>query len=136
MTQLYRIADALLDTEIRLNYAWKDIHVLPPRTLPPQALVIALSPLLDDRAARALLDLRARGFDLVVVEISPEPFLAEPESEVERLGRRLWSLKRDALRGRFAAAGVPVASWDDERPLAQALEEVTTFRRSARIVSA
>ena len=134
--QLYRIIDSLLDTQIVLNYAWKDIHVLPPRTLPPQALVIALSPLLDDRAARALLDLRARGFDLVVVEISPEPFLAEPESEVERLGRRLWSLKRDALRGRFAAAGVPVASWDDERPLAQALEEVTTFRRSARIVSA
>jgi uncharacterized protein (DUF58 family) len=133
--QLYRIIDSLLDTQIVLNYAWKDIHVLPPRTLPPQALVVALTPLLDDRAAETLLDLRGRGFDLVVVEISPEPFLAEPRSEPERLGRRLWTVKRQALRGRFASAGVPVATWDDERPLAQALEEVTTFRRSARAVS-
>jgi uncharacterized protein (DUF58 family) len=134
--QLYRIIDSLLDTQIVLNYAWKDIHVLPPRTLPPQALVIALTPLLDDRAAGALLDLRARRFDLVVVEISPEPFLEAPRTEVERLGRRLWTLKREALRGRFAAAGVPVTTWDDERPLAQAIEEVTTFRRSARVASA
>ncbi len=134
--QLYRIIDSLLDTQIVLNYAWKDIHVLPQRTLPPQALLIALTPLLDDRAVGALLDLRARGFDLVVVEVAPEPFLAAPEGEVERLARRLWTLKREALRGRFAAAGVPVAVWDDERPLAQALEEVTTFRRSARVVSA
>jgi uncharacterized protein (DUF58 family) len=134
--QLYRIIDSLLDTQIVLNYAWKDIHVLPPRTLPPQALVVALTPLLDDRAAGALLDLRARGFDLVVVEISPEPFLDAPRTEVERLARRLWTLKREALRGRFASAGVPVAIWDDERPLAQAIEEVTTFRRSARVASA
>ena len=134
--QLCRIIDSLLDTQIVLNYAWKDIHVLPHRTLPPQALVIAMTPLLDDRAVGALLDLRARGFDLVVVEVAPEPFLAVPEGQVERLARRLWILKREALRGRFAAAGVPVAVWDDERPLAQALEEVTTFRRSARVVSA
>jgi uncharacterized protein (DUF58 family) len=135
-TQLYRIIDSLLDTQIVLNYAWKDIDVLPPRTLPPQALVIGLSPLLDDRAARALLDLRGRGFDLVVVEISPEPFFEARRTEVERLARRLWTLKREALRGQFAAAGVPVATWNDERPLAQAFEEVTTFRRSAKVVSA
>ena len=42
LTQLYRIVDSLLDTEIVLNYAWKDIDVIPPRTLPPKALVIAL----------------------------------------------------------------------------------------------
>ncbi len=135
-TQLYRIIDSLLDTQVVLNYAWKDIHVLPPRTLPPQALVVALTPLLDDRAAQALLDLRARGFDLVVIEISPEPFFDEPRSDVERLARRLWALKRDALRGQFASAGIPVALWDDERPLAQAIEEVTAFRRSAKVVSA
>ena len=71
MTQLYRIVDSLLDTEIVLNYAWKDLDVIPRRTLPPKALVIALTPLLDERAAGALIDLRARGFDLAIVEISP-----------------------------------------------------------------
>ncbi|MBO0776743.1 MAG: DUF58 domain-containing protein, partial [Actinobacteria bacterium] len=47
--QAYRIVDALLETEIVFSFAWKGIDVLPARSLTPQALVIALSPLLDDR---------------------------------------------------------------------------------------
>lgn len=135
-TQMYRIIDSLLDTQVVLNYAWRDIEVIPRRTLPPKAIVVALTPLLDDRAVTALLDLRARGFDLVVVEISPEPFLARPGGEVQMVARRLWRLRREALRGRFERAGVPVATWDDERSLAVALEEVTSFRRHARLAHA
>ena len=132
--QLYRLVDSLIDTQIVLNYAWRDIDVLPRRTLPPKAIVLALTTLLDDRAVTALLDLRARGFDLVVLEISPEPFLAPPAGEVARVGRRLWRLRREALRGRFERAGVPVATWDDASGLAVALEEVSSFRRHARLV--
>ena len=135
-TQMYRIIDSLLDTQVVLNYAWRDIEVIPRRTLPPKAIVVALTPLLDDRAVTALLDLRARGFDLVVVEISPEPFLAPPAGEVQLVGRQLWHLRREALRGRFERAGVPVATWDDERALAVALEEVTAFRRHSRLAHA
>jgi uncharacterized protein (DUF58 family) len=131
--QLYRIVDSLLESEIVLNYAWRDIDVIPRRVLPPKALVIALTPLLDERAAAALLDLRARRFDLVVVEISPLAFIEPPSNELDRVSQQLWRLRRDELRGRFAAAGVPVAVWDDERSFAQALEEVTTFRRHARV---
>jgi uncharacterized protein (DUF58 family) len=131
--QLYRLVDSLIDTQIVLNYAWRDLGVLPRRTLPPKALVIALSPLLDDRAAGAILDLRARGFDLVVVELAPQPFMEEPRGELAAIARRIWKLKRDALRARFREAGVPVAVWDEERDLAVALEEVSQFRRRARV---
>ena len=131
--QLYRLVDSLIDTQIVLNYAWRDIDVLPRRTLPPKAMVIALTPLLDDRAAGALLDLRARGFDLVVVEISPQPFMPAPSGEVSSVARRVWDLRREALRVRFQEAGVPIAVWNDERALAEGLEEVTTFRRRARV---
>jgi uncharacterized protein (DUF58 family) len=134
--QMYRIVDSLLDTQIVLNYAWRDIEVLPRRTLPPKAIVLALTPLLDDRSVGALLDLRARGFDLIVVEISPEPFLGAPTDEVGRVGRQLWRIRRETLRGRFERAGVPVATWDEARPLALALEEVTSFRRQARVARA
>src|SRR6185503_4210072 len=96
LVQLYRILDSLLDAEIFLSYAWKDIDLLPVRSLPPKALVIALSPLLDERAVRVLLDLRARGFDLAVIEISPVPF-APPGSDVlDQLAHRLWLLRREA----------------------------------------
>jgi uncharacterized protein (DUF58 family) len=67
--QHYRIIEALLETEIAFSFAWKDIDALPSRSLTPQALVIALTPLLDERGLNALLNLRRRGFDLVVVEI-------------------------------------------------------------------
>ena len=136
MRQLYRIVDAMLDTEIILTYAWRDIAIVPRRTLPPQALVLALTPLIDDRAADALLDLRGRGFDLVVVEISPLPFLPQPRDELHELGLRLWRLRREAIRGRFERAAVPVAVWDDGSSLAAALEEVSSYRRHARLARA
>jgi len=134
--QLYRIVDAILDTEIVLTYAWRDIAAVPRRTLPPQALVLALSPLLDDRAADALLDLRGRGFDLVVIEISPLSFVPQPRGELQELGLQLWRLRRDAVRGRFERAAVPVAVWGDESSLAAALEEVSAYRRHARLARA
>jgi uncharacterized protein (DUF58 family) len=134
--QLYRIVDAMLDTQIVLSYAWRDVGTVPRRTLPPQALVLALTPLLDDRSEAALLDLRGRGFDLVVIEISPLSLLPVPSGEVGALARRLWRLRRDAVRGRFERAGIPVAVWGDESSLAAALEEVSTYRRRARAVSA
>ena len=74
--QLYRIVDAALDSRIVLNYAWRNLDVVPRRTLPPHALVLAVSPLLDERATSALLDLRARGFDLAVIEVSPVEYVA------------------------------------------------------------
>ena len=82
--QLYRIVDALLDTQIILSYYWTGIDVIPQRTLPPNALVIALSPLLDGRSVDALLDLRARGHDLCVLEVSPCRSRSVPPRESTR----------------------------------------------------
>jgi uncharacterized protein (DUF58 family) len=100
-------------------------------TLPPHALVIALTPLLDDRSANALLDVRGRGFDLVVVEVSPLRLVPAPRTELQRVADRLWRLRREAIRGRFERAGVPVVAWDDESSLAAALGEVSAYRRHA-----
>src|SRR2546423_15075622 len=100
MVQRYRIVEALLNTEITLSYAWKEIDVLPRGTLPAKALVLALTPLLDDRAVSALLDLRARGFDLVVIEVSPLPF-AEPPASGSRLPA--FRLRELSLEGRRPA---------------------------------
>jgi uncharacterized protein (DUF58 family) len=136
LVQLYRIVDALLDTEIVLNYAWKDVDLLPPRTLPPKALVVALTPLLDERAARALLDLRARGFDLAIVEVSPVAFAPPGPEETDELAHRLWLHGRAALRWQYESAGVPVVEWHDGVPLAVPLEEVAAYRRHARLARA
>ena len=136
LAQRYRIVDALVETEVVFNYAWKDVSVIPVRTLPPQALVIALTPLLDERSVSALLDLRARGYDLVVVEVSPVPFAEPGRGELEQLASRLWLLHRQELRARYEALGVAVATWGDDVALEAALEGVRSFRRHARLARA
>src|SRR4029078_2988853 len=73
--QLYRLVDSLLQMDVVLSVASKGLDVLAPRALPPKALVLAITPLLDARSAAALLDLRARGFDLRVVQGAPGPLL-------------------------------------------------------------
>ena len=131
--QLYRIVDALLDTHVILSYYWTDLERIPRRTLPPNALVVALSPLLDPRSVDALLDLRARGHDLCVIDVSPVPFAARPASGTDAIAYDIWILRRDALRHRLQRAGVAVAEWRDGAPLQGALEEVRSFRRYARL---
>ncbi|HZN87916.1 MAG TPA: DUF58 domain-containing protein [Thermoleophilaceae bacterium] len=134
--QLYRIVDALLLSDVSLSTSWKDVAQLPRRLLPPRALVLALSPLLDERGVDALLDLRARGYDLALVEVSPVAHSPIAHAESRRPVLRLWQLRRDTIRARFEALGVPVARWEHpDVPLALAVEEVISFRRHTRPVS-
>jgi uncharacterized protein (DUF58 family) len=131
-TQLHRIVDALLETEIVFSYAWKGIDVLPRGTLPPQSLVLALTPLLDDRSINALLDLRGRGFDLAIIDMSPVAYANRSEGELADLAFRAWRLWREALLYRYERLGVPVVEWQEGKPLAAALGEVSSFRRYVR----
>jgi uncharacterized protein (DUF58 family) len=131
MRQLYRVVDTLIEGEIVQSYARRGFDAIPPRTLPAKALIVALTPFLDERVVNVLLDLRARGYDLVVVDVSPLD-VVRPESPLEELAHRLWRLSREALRWRYEQAGVPVVTWQEDSPLAVAIEEVTAFRRLAR----
>ena len=111
--------------------------MIPRRTLPPNALVIALSPLLDGRSVGALLDLRARGYDLAVIDVSPVPFTRVRAGGLDAVAYRIWTLRRDALRHRLQRAGVAVAEWRDGDDLCKlVLEEVREFRRHARLARA
>jgi len=131
--QSYRIAEALLETEVNFSYVWKRLDVLPARSLTPQALVIALSPLLDERGMYALVDLRRRGFDLAVVDVSPVAFAGASEGGTpDPKALRLWRLWRETLHLRYQELGIAVAEWTGGESLAEVVEEVEAFRRFAR----
>jgi uncharacterized protein (DUF58 family) len=131
--QHYRIVEHLLGTGLVASYAAKDIAVLPARALPPRALVIALSPLLDSRATSALADLARRGFGLVVVDTSPEPLLPAATSWSRDLAQRVWLLERDALLHRFGEVGVPVVPWAGPGTLDVVLGEVSRLHARPRV---
>ncbi|MGN6170394.1 MAG: DUF58 domain-containing protein [Solirubrobacteraceae bacterium] len=132
LEQLYQIIDSLLGSEVIFSYAQKDVSFVPRRMLPPKALVIGISPLLDDRYINALLDLRARGFDLAVVEVSPEPFAAPSARRSGEMAYRLWLLQREALRTRLQELGAPVGRWRDDEPLQIPLATTAEVKRRLR----
>jgi len=84
-----------------------------PRTaLPPRALVVMFSPLLDRRALNAVTDLRQRGVSLVIVDVLRHEPPSDRRLPASALAVRLWRLDRSALRASLAELGVPVLTWD------------------------
>jgi uncharacterized protein (DUF58 family) len=134
--QDYRIVEALLDTEVALSYAWKGIEVIPVRTLPPKALVLAVTPLLDERSVGALSDLRGRGFDVAAIDVSPVVTGPEPDDPIEGLAFRIWAMERERLHRDLRRVGISVAEWRDGEDLQRAVWEVEASRRSARLAYA
>ncbi len=130
-TQRYRLIETLLETGVEPTYTWRDVSLIPAKVLPPASLVLALTPLVDPRFVAALEDLRARRFDVAVVEVDPIGLVQAGSSESERLAYRLWLLERQVARARLEGLGIAIGRWGDD-DLESVLEEVRTFRRYAR----
>jgi uncharacterized protein (DUF58 family) len=131
-TQIYRIVDALIDSEVIVSHVWRGVEVIPPGTLPPKCLVVALTPLIDERTVETLLDLRARGFDLAIVEVVAEAFAVPEPHETARLAHRIWLLDRAAMRLRCRRLGVPIVPWRPGEPLQGPLAEGWRYGRRDR----
>ena len=76
--QVYRIIDSMLASDA----GWArgaSFRRLPRAALPPGALVVVFSPLLDQRFVETLRDMRERGFTMLVVDVlNAEPPAASP----------------------------------------------------------
>jgi uncharacterized protein (DUF58 family) len=108
--QFYRIAESVLDARGAMSYVAPDLARVPRTALPPGALAIMFTPLLDERAIGAALDLRERGHPVVIADVladQPEP----SRTRTGGLALRLWLLERQALRYRLESAGIPVTGW-------------------------
>ncbi|HTU75631.1 MAG TPA: DUF58 domain-containing protein [Trebonia sp.] len=137
--QVYKI----IDTMLRADASWSrgsSFARLPRAALPPGALVVAFSPLLDQRFVESLRDLRERGFSLVVVDVLNEsppgprlPLLGLPVSPrpagrlargaltamggADEIARRLWQMEQQAIRFSLRELGVRVVHWDGTESL-------------------
>jgi uncharacterized protein (DUF58 family) len=113
--QLYKIIDVLLGAET--GFARGAVFSrLPRAALPPGALVVAFSPLLDGRFTSALRDIRERGFALIVVDVLN---VSPPgrRSFADRAARKLWRMEQQAIRFSLRELGIPVVRWDGTAPL-------------------
>jgi uncharacterized protein (DUF58 family) len=97
---------------------------LPRAALPPGALIIAFSPLLDRRLVEAIRDLRERGFSVLVVDVlnsGPD----HDGSMLSGLTERVWKLEQQAIRFSLTEIGVPVVHWNGRTTLDEPLAPYT-----------
>ncbi len=126
----YRIAEFLLDIDATFSYAWKDIKLLPHGTLPSGALVVAFSPLVDERAVRALADLGERGFPVIAVDTLSEDEVTCGQGREAAVAYRAWKLQRDMQRTRLGASGV--MTYSGAGGVLAALHALSLLRHSPR----
>jgi uncharacterized protein (DUF58 family) len=131
--QLYRILDTLLATQTHFSYLSGDITRIPPRVLPPGALVFVVTTMLDPRIDVALHDLLARAFQLVFLVISPAHVVpSSRHSPAVDAAARLWRLEVDLHLREFRRLGVPVVIQDTDDPLAGLYPVLSRGRRWPR----
>jgi uncharacterized protein (DUF58 family) len=114
LRQVHRVVETVLDVRLDDSYVAPDLTRLPRRALPPGALVVAFSPLLDPAVLEILRDLRERGHPTIVVDVlrtEPEP---PPGTRAGVEAVRLWRLERAALRHELASIDVTVVPWGDD----------------------
>jgi uncharacterized protein (DUF58 family) len=132
----YRILSTLSAARTATGYVSHEVSHIPPRVLPPQSLVVALTGLVDARFGDALGDLKARGFDVAVIHVSP-PSLPRDESAFGSVLERaaavaLWELRDRRRATSLAAAGIDVATWDVAEPIAAVIRRLDAQRRGRR----
>jgi uncharacterized protein (DUF58 family) len=117
------LLQALMPADVTFTYVVRHLDVVPPRVLPPRALVIAISPLLDERFVKAVQDLAARRFDVFILAISPIEVMRHAllPSAVTDVACRLWTAERRLMLDDLRRRGVIVVEWEPAQPLEDAL---------------
>lgn len=114
--QFYRVLDTVLGTGA--GYQTMTGTVAPRTALPPGAVVVAFSTLLDGEFGLALIDLARRGHIVVVVDVLDGCPLGD---DLDPVITRMWALQRSAMYRDMRVVGVEVVAWPSELPLEAAM---------------
>ena len=121
--QRERILQALAHAQIGTSTVFSELEYVPARLFPPHSQIILISPL-DTEDVKVLVQLRARGYQVMV--ISPDPvafelsYLAETESVHQ--AARLLRMERNLLIYKLQRAGIQVLDWDVSQPFDQVVK--------------
>ncbi len=122
--QFYRILDAVLAAGD--EFETLSGTLAPRAALPPGAIVVAFSTLLDTEFALALIDLRKRGHTVVAIDVlEGAPF----SDDRDDLVAQMWSMQRSFMYRDMGTIGVDVVSWRGDATLDQAMHLIPHHRR-------
>ena len=116
--QRERILHALANARTGDSQVFSDLEHIPTRLFPPESQIIFVSPLIEDDL-KPLIQLRAQGYDVLVVSPNPVKFelsyLGNSNLNVELAGRVL-HMERVLLLQRLQRANIQVLDWDIQEP--------------------
>lgn len=125
--QFYRILDTVLGAAESFDRASGTLAPRP--AVPPSALIVAFSTMLETEFALALIDLRKRGHAVVAVDVlDGNPV----EGEHDPLVDRMWTLERSLMYRDMAAVGVDIVGWTGDVSLDEAMAMVPEHRTDIR----
>lgn len=116
--QRERILHALANAKTGDSQIFSDLEHIPTRLFPPESQIVFVSPLTEDDL-KPLIQLRAEGYDVLVV--SPNPvkyelsYLPAANPHVDLAGRVI-QMERTLLLQRLQRANIQVLDWDVKEP--------------------
>jgi uncharacterized protein (DUF58 family) len=114
--QFYRVLDALFGAGG--EYEVLSGTLAPRAAVPPGAIVVAFSTLLDTEFALALIDLRRRGHTVVAIDVLQGAPFAEEQDPVLT---RMWDLQRSAMYRDMGVVGIDIVAWPENVTLDQSM---------------
>jgi len=96
---------------------FSDLEHIPTRLFPPESQIVMVSPLSEDDFA-PLIQLRAQGYDVMVISPNPVKFELSylPADQTIQLAGRVIQMERALLLQKMGRAGIHVLDWDVAEP--------------------
>jgi uncharacterized protein (DUF58 family) len=116
---LHTVVDALLATEVLPRHQ-HTMERISPGKLPSSATVVAISPLLSEVTLSALVDIRSRGHEIIVIK----PGLPAPEARIDPLAIRIFRIGNELNERWLVERGVIVIPWSTGDSLEHVMRRV------------
>jgi uncharacterized repeat protein (TIGR01451 family) len=115
--QRERILHALANAKAGDSQVFSDLEHLPTRLFPPKSQVLLISPLSDDDL-NPLIQLRAQGYEVMVISPNPVKFELSylPVNHMVQLAGRVVHMERTLLLQKMGRAGIHVLDWEVAEP--------------------
>ncbi|MFF5174444.1 DUF58 domain-containing protein [Micromonospora sp. NPDC000089] len=131
--QYLTVLEWLLDVRAESSAHEPYDQVFGPQVLSSDALVVVLTPLLDERSAQMLARLARGGRFVVAVDTLPTDLPAPKGEGWAEVAYRLWRLDRDTMVAQLREHGVPVVAWAGAGSLDQVLRDVARLATAPRV---
>ncbi|ACB85672.1 DUF58 domain-containing protein [Natranaerobius thermophilus] len=115
--QLKTILRQLAALRKSYSYVARQVTKIPRFILPPQGIVYGFTNLCDDRAYNMFLDLASRGFQLVLIYISPFEMLNDElgDDSNSQVAKDIWKMKHESRINTLKNLGASVVETKGER---------------------